>query len=67
MECFEHTIIPAGCRFTPIDGELILNYLYNKNNGNPLPSNMVIECDVYGEAEQWRKKFEENGEKTLYF
>nr|UBT01651.1 NAC transcription factor 47 [Litchi chinensis] len=42
-------------RFDPTDQQLVLDYLFNKVNNNPLPSpTAVIDCDVYGEGTAWR-------------
>nr|UBT01623.1 NAC transcription factor 19 [Litchi chinensis] len=60
--------LPVGCRFDPTDQQLILDYLLNKVNNNPLPSpTAVIDCDVYGEGIAWRRLFEESEEDSLYF
>jgi len=38
---------PPGFRFHPSDEELIIHYLQNKINSNPLPAPIVAEIDLY--------------------
>ncbi|XP_058068810.1 NAC domain-containing protein 72-like [Magnolia sinica] len=38
---------PPGFRFCPTDLELIFHYLLKKNLGQPLPSNIIGEVDLY--------------------
>nr|UBT01689.1 NAC transcription factor 85 [Litchi chinensis] len=60
--------LPVGVRFDPTDYELLVNYLFNKVHGNPLPcATSIIDCDVYGEGRAWKRLFEESEEDTLYF
>ncbi|CAI0445335.1 unnamed protein product [Linum tenue] len=56
----------TGVRFEPEDDQII-TYLLDKVMGNALPSNPVIDCDLYGEDEAWKKLFVETGESELYF
>ncbi|CAL1393415.1 unnamed protein product [Linum trigynum] len=56
----------AGVRFEPEDDQSI-TYLLDKVMGNALPFNPVIDCDLYGEDEAWKKLFVETGESELYF
>ncbi|KAL6286477.1 hypothetical protein ACE6H2_010867 [Prunus campanulata] len=67
METARSLGLPVGCQFEPSETELLAHYLYNKVNGLPLSSNAVIECDLYGEEETWRRLFDETGETSLYF
>ncbi|KAJ4700900.1 NAC domain protein [Melia azedarach] len=59
--------LPSGCHFKPTDEELIMNYLLKKVTKQSLPSEMVHECDLYGDEKIWQSKFEDSGEKGLYF
>ncbi|KAL5811514.1 hypothetical protein ACOSQ4_028082 [Xanthoceras sorbifolium] len=60
--------LPPGFRFDPTDQQLIVNYLFNKVHGNPLPfSTAVINCDIYGNGRSWRRLFEESEADALYF
>ncbi|EEF36383.1 conserved hypothetical protein [Ricinus communis] len=36
-------------RFNPKDDELLSYYLSNKIKGTPLPLNLIVECDIYGD------------------
>ncbi|KAK3198094.1 hypothetical protein Dsin_021509 [Dipteronia sinensis] len=55
-------------RFDPTDKELIVDYLFNKVHGNPLPSTTVVkERDVYGDNRVWNGLFEVFEENTIYF
>lgn len=59
---------PKGFRFNPTDDELIVHYLFYKvYDEELLPPNVVSECNLYENEETWQKKFDETGEKTLYF
>lgn len=40
--------LPPGYRFVPTDEDLITYYLLNKVSGEQLPSNSVIDGQVYG-------------------
>ncbi|KAK6257854.1 hypothetical protein QUC31_001313 [Theobroma cacao] len=56
---FDHstfTWVPPGYRFAPTDDQLILHYLSNKVKGQPLPSEAVADCEIYGDQdkEPWR-------------
>ncbi|KAK6246673.1 hypothetical protein QUC31_001291 [Theobroma cacao] len=56
---FDHstsTWVPPGYRFAPTDDQLILHYLSNKIKGEPLPSEAVTDCEIYGDQdkEPWR-------------
>ncbi|KAK4839704.1 hypothetical protein QYF36_024185 [Acer negundo] len=61
--------VPAvGYRFDPTDKELVVDYLFHKVHGNPLPSTTAVkECDVYGDSHAWKGLFEAMEEDTLYF
>lgn len=39
--------IPPGYRFRPTDEELIVYYLLKKINNQPLPLNLINQCNVY--------------------
>ncbi|RRT35620.1 hypothetical protein B296_00052613 [Ensete ventricosum] len=43
----EHGRFPVGIRFAPSDEELITCYLALKQKGEPLPSNAVVDVDLY--------------------
>ncbi|XP_031266120.1 NAC domain-containing protein JA2L-like [Pistacia vera] len=60
MDC-----LPLCFRFDPTDEEIIF-YLYHKVYGLQLPSNAVIDCDVYHESHVWKKLLEERREDRLY-
>ncbi|KAJ0041945.1 hypothetical protein Pint_18127 [Pistacia integerrima] len=60
MDC-----LPLCFRFDPTDEEIIF-YLYNKVHGLQLPSNAVIDSDVYHETHVWKKLLEERREDRLY-
>ncbi|KAK4842417.1 hypothetical protein QYF36_021217 [Acer negundo] len=61
-------VLAVGYRFDPTDKELIVDYLFNKVHGNPLPSTTAVkECDVYGDSRAWKGLFEALEEDTLYF
>ncbi|KAK4838716.1 hypothetical protein QYF36_015865 [Acer negundo] len=67
---FPNAALPFGYRFTPTGEELILDYLFHKVHGNPLPSlTAVIDCDIYGcDICAWKRLFEESeDEDTMYF
>lgn len=70
MSC-QNCMLPSGFKvaFVPTDEQIIRDYLFNKVNGNPLPSNdaIVDHCDLYDESDDWKKQFEERGENILYF
>nr|UBT01648.1 NAC transcription factor 44 [Litchi chinensis] len=60
--------LPVGFRFDPTDNKLLVNYLFKKVHGNPLPSpTSIIDCDVYGGGRAWKRLFEESEEDNLYF
>ncbi|TXG58013.1 hypothetical protein EZV62_015842 [Acer yangbiense] len=61
--------VPAvGYRFDSTYKEHIMDYLFHKVHGNPLPSTTVVkECDVYGDSRAWKGLFEALEEDTLYF
>ncbi|KAL5746623.1 hypothetical protein ACOSP7_027769 [Xanthoceras sorbifolium] len=68
MESSSNRRLPPGFRFDPTDQQLIIDYLFNKVHGNPLPSSIaVIDCDIYGDGRLWRRLFEESEADTLYF
>ncbi|KAG8368890.1 hypothetical protein BUALT_Bualt15G0093600 [Buddleja alternifolia] len=47
-------MVPEGFRFVPTEEELIRSYLLKKAMGLPLPSNHILEKDLYGEkASPW--------------
>ncbi|KAG8363991.1 hypothetical protein BUALT_Bualt19G0079900 [Buddleja alternifolia] len=47
-------MVPEGFRFVPTEEELIRSYLLKKAMGLPLPSNHILERDLYGEkASPW--------------
>ncbi|KAJ4726119.1 NAC domain-containing protein [Melia azedarach] len=62
-------ILPPGCKiiFDPTDQQIILDYLLKKVLHNPLPSDWVIECDIYSDSKIWKKLFQDRRENTLYF
>ncbi|KAK3210599.1 hypothetical protein Dsin_015305 [Dipteronia sinensis] len=70
---FPNAGLPFGYRFFPTGEELILDYLFPKVHGNPLPCpTAVIDCDIYGgDIRAWKCLFEESEEEeeedTLYF
>ncbi|KAL4184238.1 hypothetical protein AMTRI_Chr10g60 [Amborella trichopoda] len=39
--------LPIGIRFSPTDEELITHYLARKHSGQPLPTNLILEDDLY--------------------
>ncbi|XVF55451.1 hypothetical protein PTKIN_Ptkin06aG0036900 [Pterospermum kingtungense] len=39
--------LPPGFRFHPSDEELIVHYLKNRVNSNPLPASIIAEIDLY--------------------
>ncbi|XP_065046151.1 NAC transcription factor 25-like [Musa acuminata AAA Group] len=43
----QHGPFPVGIRFAPSDEELITYYLALKQKGAPLPSNAVVDVDIY--------------------
>ncbi|XP_050379649.1 NAC domain-containing protein 41-like [Argentina anserina] len=67
METASSLRLPVGYRFVPTEQELLLSYLYNKVIGAPLPCNVVMECDLYGEEEAWKELFQQTDESSLYF
>ncbi|KAK0584253.1 hypothetical protein LWI29_010117 [Acer saccharum] len=61
-------VLAVGYQFDPTDKELIVDYLFHKVHGNPLPSTTAFEeCDVYGDSRAWKGLFEALEEDTLYF
>ncbi|GMY23575.1 NAC domain-containing protein 2-like [Fagus crenata] len=59
--------IPSGYRFRPYHDELIDHYLYNKVYGKYIPSDVVLECDIYNDEDLWSKFFKKTRETQLYF
>ncbi|MED6159874.1 hypothetical protein PIB30_046240 [Stylosanthes scabra] len=52
-------VTPKSSSFNPTDQELVLNFLYNKINGNPLPSEATTNIHQYddllfGEKKPWQ-------------
>ncbi|KAK5827020.1 NAC domain-containing protein 41-like [Gossypium arboreum] len=64
---FLMTGIPPGYRFEPTDIELLQDYLWKKVNGDPLPYNIISECEIYGnqDKEPWNV-FIETSTETFY-
>lgn len=46
-------LVPTGFRFRPTDEELVCCYLKNKIEGNSLPCDIIVECELYGVKEPW--------------
>ncbi|XVF87780.1 hypothetical protein PTKIN_Ptkin18bG0148400 [Pterospermum kingtungense] len=59
------TRIPCGYKFVPTDDELLL-YLSKKVRGEPLPSNAVTVCEIYGDEEPL-KIFDKTSQKFYVF
>uniref|UniRef100_A0A7N2R3P5 NAC domain-containing protein n=1 Tax=Quercus lobata TaxID=97700 RepID=A0A7N2R3P5_QUELO len=62
--------LPPGVVFGPTDPEIVLYYLLNRVNGEPMfedSMNYVTECDVYGDPNAWIKVFQETHMERLYF
>ncbi|XP_021680121.2 NAC domain-containing protein 83-like [Hevea brasiliensis] len=59
-----------GFHFRPIDGELITHYLSKKIRVEPLPWNVIKECDLYGRKAEasWEiyYYYRENDKKSLF-
>ncbi|XP_007019807.2 PREDICTED: NAC transcription factor 29 [Theobroma cacao] len=67
---FDHstsTWVPPGYRFAPTDDQLILHYLSNKVKGQPLLSEAVTDCEIYGDQdkEPWNI-FDVTSPRTFY-
>jgi hypothetical protein len=63
----ERMYIPSGYRFRPHHEELIDHYLYNKVYGKDIPSEVVLECDIYNDEDLWSKFFKKTRETQIYF
>ncbi|KAL0008774.1 hypothetical protein SO802_010276 [Lithocarpus litseifolius] len=62
--------LPPGVVFGPTDPEIVLYYLLNRVNGEPMfedSMNYITECDVYGDSNAWIKVFQETHMERLYF
>ncbi|WCJ19442.1 NAC domain containing protein 2 [Euphorbia peplus] len=55
---------PVGFRFVPTDEELISCYLFKKQNGEPLPSDVVKDSDLYSNK-PW-KLFDKSVKQDFY-
>ncbi|GAV83116.1 NAM domain-containing protein [Cephalotus follicularis] len=44
-----------------------MGYLYNKALNLPVPSEYITDCDLYGDEDEWMKKFKDTGRKAVYF
>ncbi|XP_062169170.1 NAC transcription factor 32-like [Alnus glutinosa] len=63
MEELQET--PVGFRFHPTDEELVFYYLERRVNGEPLPPNVVTDCEMYGDKEPW-KIFDKDSNERFY-
>ncbi|CAN1785363.1 NAC domain-containing protein 102 [Linum perenne] len=45
--------LPVGFRFNPTEQEILGYYLINKVKGEPLPSGVIYDCDLYGDKFPW--------------
>ncbi|EEF36387.1 NAC domain-containing protein 53 [Ricinus communis] len=59
--------LPPGIRFNPTDDELISYYLSNKIKGIPLPLNLIVECDIYGDKPPWEICHGRKQEECYFF
>ena len=62
--------LPLGLKFRPNDQEIVLYYLLNKVQGNPIfedSMNVIVDCDVFGDPSAWMKIFQETHMDRLYF
>ncbi|XP_030950855.1 NAC domain containing protein 50-like [Quercus lobata] len=65
-----HMELPLGLKFRPNDQEIVLYYLLNKVQGNPIledSMNVIVDCDVFGDPSAWMKIFQETHMDRLYF
>ncbi|GLT69148.1 hypothetical protein SLA2020_413240 [Shorea laevis] len=56
---------PLGFRFRPTEEELVFYYLHRKVNGEPLPPNVVTDCEIYCDKEPWQI-FDNNSNERFY-
>ncbi|EOY07688.1 Uncharacterized protein TCM_022059 [Theobroma cacao] len=57
---------PMGYRFVPTEEELVLGYLLKKVKGETLPSQAVIDCEIYGDDKEPWKIFNQTSTDKFY-
>ncbi|XVF84368.1 hypothetical protein PTKIN_Ptkin17bG0031000 [Pterospermum kingtungense] len=58
--------IPPGFRFRPTKEDILHYYLRPAINGEPLPSSVVVEADIYGENREPWKIFNKDDPKSFW-